>query len=300
MSDRFDLIEATLSAVLGLGSTLTIPYPAHRSADDYLGGGAHELHSLSYRSLFAANGDFAVTFGASNMTLTITTGIALVAGTKIYLHLDRAEKNASMGEVITVANEAKMTLLTPVRVNLGAPATASANAICASQALNTGADGLINGALATLGVATLDVARNVVAAWTNTAVITVTGTDEYGQTIVESSASGTSFTGKKAFKTITRVRVSANVTGLTVGTGVLLGLPVFLPDVPDVAREAVNAAVPGTGGTIVAGDQTAATATTGDVRGTYSPNSAPNGTNIYELTVMLRDPSYKGRAQFAG
>lgn len=299
MSDKFDLVTATLSAVLGLGASLTVAYPANRSADDYLGSSAHELHSLSYRSLFAANGDFTVTFGASNITVTITTGLAMEIGTTIYLHLDRAEKNASMDEVITVANEAKMTLLTPVRVNLGTPIAASATAVCASQGLNTGVDGLINGASAALGVATFDVPRNVVAAWTNTAVLTVTGTDEYGNVIVESSASGTSFTGRKAFRTITRVRVSANVTGLTVGSGVVLGLPVFLPDVPDVFREIMNGAA-ATAGTVVAGDQAVATALTGDVRGTYAPNAAPNGTNIYELNVALRDPAYRGRAQFAG
>lgn len=299
MSDKFDVVEVTLSAVTGLGGSFTASYPAYRGPDDYLGSGAHELHSLSYRSLFAANGDFAVTFGASTITVTIATGISLVAGTKVYLNLDRAEKNASMGEVITVANEAKMTLLTPVRVNLGAPATADADGVCASQALNTGVDGAINGALAALGVATFDVPRNVVAAWTNTAVITVTGTDEYGNVIVESSASGTSLTGNKAFKTITKVRVSANVTGLTVGSGVVLGLPVFLPDVPDVTREIMDGAA-ATAGTVVAGDQTAATATTGDVRGTYSPNSAPNGARVYELNLALREPAYKGRAQFAG
>lgn len=299
MSDKFDLVTATLSAVLGLGASLTVPYPAHRSADDYLGSGKHELHSLSYRSLFADNGDFTVTFGPSNITVTLTIGLAMAPGTTIYLHLDRAEKNASMGEIITVANEAKMTLLTPVRVNLGAPATADADGVCASQALNTGADGSINGALATLGVATFDVPRNVVAAWTNAAVITITGTDEYGNVVVESSASGTSLTGRKAFKTITQVRVSANVTGLTVGSGVILGLPVFLPDVPDVTREIMDGAA-ATAGTVVAGDQTAATATTGDVRGTYSPNSAPNGSRVYELNLALREPAYKGRAQFAG
>lgn len=300
MSDRFDAIQAVLSAVTGLGASFTVPYPVNRSADDYLGGVAHELHTLSYRSLFAADGDFAVTFGPSNITVTITTGLSLVEGTRVFLNLDRAERNASFGERITVANEAKMTLLTPVRINLGAPAAAAAAAVCASQSLNTGVDGLINGSAAAASVATFDVPRNVVAAWTGTAVLTVTGTDEYGNVIVESSASGTSFTGRKAFRTITRVRTSANITGLTVGSGVVLGLPVFLPDAPDVVREAVNAAVPGTAGTLVAGDQAVATALTGDVRGTYSPNAAPNGTNIYELSVLLRDPAYRGRAQFAG
>lgn len=300
MSDKFDTVQVTLSAAAGLGGSFTVPYPTSRSADDYLGDGKHEIHTQSYRSLFAAAGEFALTFGASNITVTITTGISMAAGTVVYLHIDRAEKNPSKGESIDMADESRMTLLQAVRVNLGAPLAASATAVAASQALNTGADGVINGGQAVNGVATFQTPRNVVAAWTGTAVLTVTGTDVDGNVIVESSASGTSFTGKKAFKTVTRVRVSANVTALTVGTGVVLGLPMFLPDVPDVIREAVNGAVPGSAGTIVAGDQTAATATTGDVRGTYSPNSAPNGSNVYELTVLLRDPSYKGRAQFAG
>lgn len=300
MSDKFDTVQVTLSAAAGLGGSFTVPYPAYRGPDDYLGSaGKHEIHTQAYRALFAEKGDFVLAFGASNITVTLTTALSMAIGTVVYLHIDRAEKNASEGEKIDLAQEGKMSVLTPVRIHLGAPATADADGVCASQALNTGADGVIAGALATGGVATFDVPRNVVAGWTNTAVITVTGTDEYGNVVVESSGSGTSFTGKKAFKTVTQVRVSANVTGLTVGSGVVLGLPVFLPDVPDVVREAVNAAVPGTGGTIVAGDQTAATATTGDVRGTYSPNSAPNDTNVYELTVMLRDPAYKGRAQFA-
>ena len=106
-------------------------------------------------------------------------------------------------------------------------------------------------------------------------------------------------TGKKAFKEITKVITSADVTGLTVGTGVVLGLPVFLSDTVDIIREILDS-VPATAGTVVVGDVATATATTGDVRGTYSPNSAPNGTRVYELTLLLRDPGYKGRAQFAG
>lgn len=302
MSDKYDTVQVTLSAATGLGGSFTVPYPLFRSADDYLGadaGARHEIHTTSYRSLFSIDGDFAVSFGASLITVTLLTAISMVVGTRVNLNLDRAEKNASLGEDIKMANEAKMTLLTPVRVNLGAPAAAVATAVCASQGLNTGVDALINGTLAVGGVATFDVPRNVVAAWTTTAVLTVTGTDEYGNVIVESSASGAAMTGKKAFKTITKVRTNTNITGLTVGSGVILGLPMFLADVPDVMREALNGAA-ATAGTTVAGDQTPATATTGDVRGTYSPNSAPNGTNVYELITALRDPLYRGRAQFAG
>jgi hypothetical protein len=160
---------------------------------------------------------------------------------------------------------------------------------------------LINGALASGGVATFDVPRNVVAAWTNTATITVTGTDEYGNTVVETSASGTSMAGKKAFKTITSVVPSANITGATVGTGDVLGLPVFLPGAGHVLSELQDGDV-ATAGTVVAGlsVNTESTATTADVRGTYDPNSACNGALRFELLVALPDPTHLGNAQFAG
>ena len=186
-----------------------------------------------------------------------------------------------------------------MRCLFGVVTTADADGACASQALNTGVDGLINGALAASGTATFATPRNVVAAWTNAAIITVTGTDEHGDVLVESSGSGTTFTGKKAFKTVTKVRVSANVTGLTVGEGVVLGLPVFLGEAADAFRESVDGALP-TAGVFVAGDRTTPSATTGDVRGTWTPNGAPNSTRNYEVMLAVRSVSYKGLDNFAG
>lgn len=164
-----------------------------------------------------------------------------------------------------------------------------ANAIALSQAITTAAPGLINGALATAGVATLDVPRNVVAAWTGAAVLTVTGTDQYGQVQTESSASGTSLTGKKAFMTITSITVGANVTAATVGTGNVLGLPfkinsgdVFAP----VFKDAADA------GTIVLADLTQpATATSGDVRGTYAPAGTLDGVGFVAALIKPSDPT---------
>ena len=292
---KHEVIQHTLSAAVGAGASFTVAYPTGKSADDYLGGTDHYLVSSSIRTLFAKSNEISVVFGASNITVTLISGYALADGSVIYLYVDRAETD----NADTMASAAKMSQLTTVNITLGAPATADADGACASQSLNTGVDGTINGALAASGVATFDVPRNVVAAWTNTAVITVTGTDEFGNVMVESSGSGTSFTGKKAFKTITKVRVSANVTGLTVGSGVVLGLPVFLATVVEVLKEIMDGAA-ATAGTLVAGDNATATATTGDVRGTLSPNSAPNGSRYYELIAAIRNPAYKGVAQFAG
>jgi len=61
--------------------------------------------------------------------------------------------------------------------------------------------------------------------------------------MVEKSASGTSHTGKKAFKTVTSFSVSANVTALTVGTGVVLGLPVAVAKEENILWELINGAL---------------------------------------------------------
>lgn len=175
--------------------------------------------------------------------------------------------------------------------NFGAPAAAAANNICASQSVTVGTTPLavINGALAAAGVATADLARNVVAAWTGTAVLTVTGTGRWGGTIVESSASGTSFTGKKAFKTITSVSLSANVTGLTVGTGDVLGLD-YRVDANGLLFARANNAIDA--GTFVPAVTTSpATATTGDVRGTFDPAVALNGSNTCQVGYVIADAS---------
>jgi len=304
MATQHDTVSVTLSANTGTGGSFTASYPSGRTAEDYLGSVNHEIHSTAYRSLFANNGDFSVTFGASNITVSILTGISLVIGSVLTLLLDRAQIDASKGEVVTLANDAKMSLPVLTKIHLGAPATADADGYIASQNLTAAGVFSVNATFAAAKAAAAlngaaDAPRNVVAAWTGTAVLTVTGTDEYGNVVRESSASGTTFAGKKAFKTVTAVSVSADVTALTVGTGTVLGLPVYLADASDVLKEIMDD-VAATAGTLAAGILTTPSATTGDVRGTYAPNSAPNGSRKYELIAALRDPSYTGLAQFAG
>lgn len=179
------------------------------------------------------------------------------------------------------------TVTSAITVGGQPPVLGVSTAVAASQSITTPALGLVNGSLATAGVATFDVARNVVAAWTGTAILTVTGTDMYGQTQTEVSASGTSFTGKKAFLTITQISVSANVTGFTAGTGAKLGLPFrfnsgnfFAPTFGDAADV----------GTLVLPDLTnPATSSSGDVRGTYTAGSALNGATFVSALIKIAD-----------
>lgn len=170
----------------------------------------------------------------------------------------------------------------------GAIALAVANNVAASQASAGVTNALtINGALATAGVATLDVARNIVAAWTGAAIITVTGTDQYGETLTEVSASGTAFTGKKAFFKVTAVTFNAAVTAATVGTGVVIGLPYRVD-----ANGLIKASQTNTNdaATFVPADTTSpATSATGDTRGTVTFASAPDGTKTYKVYFDIAD-----------
>lgn len=301
MSGTFDIIETTLAADVADAGTFTVGYPTGKNAGSYTGGFDHRLATNAYGTLLATAGTLGVSFGASNITVTNNLGATMAAGTEVFLQLDQAGEDE---EGTTYADPEKMAGMDVIKINLGAPDTADANGYVETQNLTSaGVFSVDTTAAAALLAAALDgvadVPRNVVAAWTTTAVLTVTGTDEYGNVLVESSASGTSMAGKKAFKTVTDISVSANVTGLTVGTGDVIGLPVFLQATGDVLRELQDGVAP-TAGTLVKGDTTAATATTGDVRGTYDPNAAADGSKSFQLIAAISRPDFKGVAQYAG
>jgi hypothetical protein len=158
------------------------------------------------------------------------------------------------------------------------------------------------GAAGTVGMVmahtTTDYPRNVVITVTHaTAVVamsgTITGTDLAGKNISEDWAvtAGTTtktFTGKKAFKTVTgiteTVAADASANSIIAGTGVVLGLNSPLSVASAVKEVAAGSVV--TNGTFVK----ASAAATDDPHGTYSPNTAPNGTNDYEAWYISNYP----------
>ena len=292
MSRNFETTPQILlgSAVANAG-TFTVAYPTGTDEGAFAYNANHKL--MVNGDELQVPADFTLTLGTSNITVTNASGYTWAEGSRVRLQLDRG----AAGVAKPIPD--KVQPVQTVRIDLGAPDAADADGVCASQAGTAATAMTINGALAAGGVATFDVPRNVVAAWTNTATITVTGTDEYGVRVVETSGSGTSFAGKKAFKTVTSVVPSANITGATVGTGDVLGLPIFLRSVSQVLREMADNATP-TAGTTVAGVLTEPSATTGDVRGTYDPNSACDGQIVFSLIVATPDPGDRGLTQFGG
>lgn len=276
-------------------NTVTIPYPSGRSAASYGTNGNHRVTGRDFSELSSQLGHIIVTFGGSDISVQNVTDRMFKGGTVLSIELDVAGDDIDGDQAVPGVTEVQI-----CEISLGKPIVSDADGAVASQAatLATGLATGINGALAADDIATFDVARNVVAAWTGAAVLSVTGTDAYGGFIVEESASGTSLAGKKAFKTITSVTTSADITGLTVGTGKVLGLPVFVGSAEDIIAEKDTGAA--TTGALVVGDGATSTATTGDVRGTYTPSGTLNGVRDFVIIAMLRSSSYVGVDQYDG
>lgn len=299
----------TASFLLGTdvldSGTFTVNYPAGNYIGDFSFARGHYIQMNGKKLRQPA--DIGLSFAAGAVTVTNRTGGTLPAGSAgIFQFEISGDDSGLFGDLNGVKHRLlRTTKLHPVEVTLGAPITADADGVSVSQSVTVLTTPLatITGALAAGGVATFDVPRNVLAAWTNTAILTVTGKDEYGVTVVETSASSTSLTGKKAFKTVTSCSFNADVTSATIGTGDVLGLPLHLASatVGNVITELQDDAV-ATGGTFVVGltKNTESTATSADVRGTYDPNAACDGAKSFRLLMAISDPSDLGNPQYGG
>ncbi len=139
----------------------------------------------------------------------------------------------------------------------------------------------------------LDTPRNVTitssAAGDTTQTATVYGYDVYGQPMSEAIAFNGAATiqGKKAFKSVTRIAISAALAGNgSAGYGDVLGIPVRVTDAGYIISVKWAGVLAADAGTFVAAVITdPATTTTGDVRGTYVPSSATNGSRRLIMAI---------------
>lgn len=177
------------------------------------------------------------------------------------------------------------------------PTTIVTTAVAAAQAVAGAANLTLNGTLATAGLVTLDVPRAVQIVSTNagdtTQTATFTGKDNYGVAMTETVAFNgtTAVFGKKAFKTISQVAISAAMAGnASAGNSDVFGLPLRVDSRGYILTYWDTAYV--TTGTFAAAVTTSpATATTGDVRGTFLPPSASNGTRQLIAQIIAINPN---------
>lgn len=189
------------------------------------------------------------------------------------------------------------TATSPIYVYDIVPAALVANGVATAQAVSGAGNLTLDGSLVSGGVATFDVPRAVSVTSTNagdtTQTATVYGTDAYGlpQTETISFNGAATIPGKKAFKTVTRVAISAALAGNgSAGSTDVLGLPYFVGSRNYILTAYNGAQV--TTGTFVAGDTTSpATATTGSARGTYTPASATDGSKRLTIWIFIQNPN---------
>lgn len=303
----FKTVQVTLGADVADAGTFTVTYPSGNNVGDFAFARGHYL-SLNGKKL-RQPADIGLAFGAASVTVTNRTGGTLPAGSTGVFQFEISGEDAGLyGDLSGSAKRLLRTQkLVPVKIVLGAPIAADPDGLVTSVSQAAGTMAL-TGALVSGGVAILDVPRALVvdSGGADTAVITITGTDEYGATMVESiTLNGlTAVNGKKAFKTVTGITNSATISnGAFVGTTDILGLPVAKPAATTggVIKELEDDAV-ATAGTFVAAlaKNTESTATSADVRGTYLPNSAADGAKTFALEMVIADPFDLGNPQYAG
>jgi hypothetical protein len=294
----FKIVEAAVSSAVVSAGTFTVNYPANTAAGTFAGGNKHTVWVDTHQYLYTAEaGEVSLSFGASNITVTYNGSTTIAAGSRVHVQLDilGADDTAPGAFELPIATVP----LDAYMIDLGAPVVADVNGVAEAQS-DTGAHTLT----LTATPVVLDVPRNLTAdsGGADTAVLTITGKDVYGNTMVENiTLNGTTVVpGKKAFKQVDSIAASATIANdAFVGFGDVLGLPAYMGAAAYVLAE-LEDGVAATAGTLVLGVNTTPTATTGDVRGTYDPNTATDGATAFKLMVVLPDPANRGIAQFAG
>lgn len=171
--------------------------------------------------------------------------------------------------------------------NIAALQTATALVLTAGAGVTLTNDGLgtVTYRLDTPRSVTLTSAGNA-----SNATFTIRGFDAYGQAMTQTltGPNATTVQTTKAFASILSVAASVTPGATTsVGTGDRFGLPVRVTDIGYVAAVKWAGVLAQDTGTFTVADGATATATTGDVRGTYLTSSASNGTRRLVMCIAV-------------
>lgn len=302
-------LQGNLSAAVAPAGTFTI---SNASPGVAFGGLGHVMELNQAKLVSPTNFSIALTSGT--ITVTNNTASTWPIGASYFITLNSV--GDATGRFNLSANNPANPLtkfaggVVPAQeliVNMGSPVVASTTVIL-SAATGTGSinllatayDTRVTGALYGRGVQIVSSSASDTAV-----VVTITGTDCYGVTLTQALTTNgtTAVLSTKTFTTVTSVVASATMVGtLSVGTTAALGLPVVLNEAAFIENEFVSGVNQTTNlGTFVAADNTAAgpTSATGDVRGTYTPNSAnvANGVRAYQLLGVFPDVNFSGEVE---
>lgn len=319
----FRISTFVTGSAVASGGTMAFTYPVGTSIGHFnLNEGPHKLYVEGHNSLYNFLDDFTISFSAANATVTYNGSTSIPASTKVLLMLDCGGRNDQRqfqdsleitgfpgtanvantgvnpnGSANTVPLAGKLPVMT---VRYGSPTTISTTKFLATTAVA----GTTLQTLATAVINDVPRACQIVSsnAGDTTQVITIRGFDDLGAALTESiTANGTTpVFGKKAFKQVNSYQSSASMAGnLSIGDSKILGIPFFLPGAGYVLKEIQDGAS-ATAGTFVAGVSVKQTATTGDSKGTWTPNATLNGTIALELLIASSDETWRGGTNFAG
>jgi len=303
------IVKGTLAGATAAGATYTyVSYPTGKTPGHFKYAMGHKL-ALAGGALLSFPNDFDITLNAigTGISLVNKTASAWPANTDFILELQEIgqelEYSPGAGAMPGV------TKAEPVHVNLGSPVVGATNALVATAGLTTSAAGVEKLTTPVDLITPRGVSITSAAAGDNSAFsVKFTGRDVYGKVMVETVTFNGAATvaGLKAFKWVDSIKfIHASGTSLTgainIGTTNVLGLPVQVLSPGYIIKELQDGAIVGAAGTLAVGIRTAggSTATTGDVRGTYTPNSAPDGAKAYSLIILIEKDN-RGIPQFAG
>jgi hypothetical protein len=295
---HFDVVKTVLSANVAPGSSFSVPYPSGHSKGLYVNGLDHRIavEKLGGEEYRAMRGDVTFDFSSASVimiTNRMTGRATFPQGSVVHVQLDRPGIN---GEMIRGGQPDKVRTAVSQIIDFGSPAASNNVGLAASQSV------ALNGKMVlTAAAKALDFPRNIVGAWTGTAICTVRGRDEFGKKMTEKSASGVTFTGKKAFASVEEIQFSAAVTLATAGWGNVFGLPVFLSRQGAVQNIVIDGGAPDAtkSAEFIVGEKSDITATSGDVRGTWTPSAAVSGLTHFEAQILIDNPYMLGKTQYA-
>lgn len=291
-------INVVLDRKIRAGEDYSIPYPVGKNKGSFFGTFNHTLAVEDH--FYRAPNDFIVVPEEDRLVLHWRAARQLQPESILYLQIEEMGRSFYYDQLtgVTVQN---MVISSLYLVNLKTPHAPATDYYMKPKFIRSG------GTL-TPGHDMPDVARSVTITSTaddSSRNFRVEGEDMYFRTVIEDIKGPNAGTieGRKAFYKIQRIVVDGACKGeISIGSGLNLGLPVFLPAPGYVMKEIIKGAKPKKKGHFEAGEAGVPSPVSGDRRGTYRPHESVklDGRTPIHLLLSLANPGNIGSPDFTG